>query len=97
MLGKRYPEMEKPIYCAKRMSFLEKWRDIRFHKNLWKVDDRMRKLQIEEDLLQAKEEAQKEGQKNAQIEIALKMKGMGLTKEQIKQATGLSAETIATL
>ena len=30
-------------------------------------------------------------------EIALKMKGMGLTKEQIKQATGLSLETIASL
>ena len=82
MLGKRYPEMEKPIYCAKRMSFLEKWRDIRFHKNLWKVDDRMRKLQIEEDV---------------QIKIALKMKNAGEPFEKIQSFTGLSAETIASL
>ena len=93
MLGKRYPEMEKPIYCAKRMSFLEKWRDIRFHKNLWKVDDRMRKLQIEEDLLQAKEEAQK----NAQIEIARSLKELDIPLDKIQKSTGLSPETIATL
>jgi len=41
MLALKYPELEKPVFCAKKMSLLEKWRDIQFHKNLWKVDERM--------------------------------------------------------
>ena len=49
MLGKRYPDLEKPIFCAKKMSFFEKWRDIRFHENLRKVDERNIRLQIKED------------------------------------------------
>jgi len=40
MLALKYPELEKPVFCAKKMSLLEKWRDIQFHKNLWKVDER---------------------------------------------------------
>jgi predicted transposase/invertase (TIGR01784 family) len=41
MLALKYPELEKPVFCAKNMSLFEKWRDIWFHKNLWKVDERM--------------------------------------------------------
>jgi len=41
MLALKYPELEKPVFCAKKMSLIEKWRDIQFHKNLWKVDERM--------------------------------------------------------
>jgi predicted transposase/invertase (TIGR01784 family) len=40
MLALRYPELEKPVFCAKKMSLWDKWRDIQFHKNLWKIDER---------------------------------------------------------
>jgi predicted transposase/invertase (TIGR01784 family) len=41
MLALKYTELEKPVFCAKKMSLWDKWKDIRFHKNLWKVDERM--------------------------------------------------------
>jgi len=40
MLALRYPELEKPVFCAKKMSLVERWRDIQFHKNLWKIDEK---------------------------------------------------------
>jgi predicted transposase/invertase (TIGR01784 family) len=40
MLALRYPELERPVFCAKKMSLWDKWRDIQFHKNLWKIDER---------------------------------------------------------
>ena len=40
MLALRYPELEKPVFCAKNMSLLEKWKEIRFHKKLWKIDEK---------------------------------------------------------
>ena len=46
MLAREYPELEKPIFCAKKMSLREKWRDIQFHKHLWKMDERARQQQI---------------------------------------------------
>jgi flagellar biosynthesis/type III secretory pathway protein FliH len=63
MLGRKYPDLEKPIFCAKKLSLYEQWRDIRFHKNLWKVDERMRELYL-------REEAQKEGREEG-LEIGL--------------------------
>ena len=41
MLAKNHPEMEEPIYYAKKMSLYQKWRDYMLHKNLAKVDERM--------------------------------------------------------
>jgi len=58
MLAEQYPELEKPIFCVRRMSLLEKWREIRFHKNLWKEDERMRELYLKTE---AREEALVEG------------------------------------
>jgi predicted transposase/invertase (TIGR01784 family) len=40
MLALKYPELEKPVFCAKNMSLLEKWKEIRFHKKLWKIDEK---------------------------------------------------------
>jgi predicted transposase/invertase (TIGR01784 family) len=40
MLAKKYPELEKPIYCAKKLSLSEKWRDYRFHEHLRRMDNR---------------------------------------------------------
>ena len=46
MLAKKHPELKKAVYCAKRMSLLEELRDIRFHKNLWKADEKALREQI---------------------------------------------------
>jgi len=45
MLAKKYPQLKKPINCAKRMGLLESIRDYYFHRNLAKTDERMLKLQ----------------------------------------------------
>ena len=73
MLAKKYPELEKPIFCSKNMSLLEKWRDIRFHKNLWKTDERMLLLQAEIDghekgMKKGVKEGRKEGRKEGMKE-----------------------------
>jgi predicted transposase/invertase (TIGR01784 family) len=61
MLAKRHPELEEAVFCAKRMSLLDQWRDYQFHKNLWKVDERNLREQIRID-------AQKEGHKEGHEE-----------------------------
>jgi hypothetical protein len=58
MIAKKYPDMEKSVYCAKKLSLFEYWRDIRFHKNLWRVDERMRELYLHTEF---KEECIAEG------------------------------------
>jgi len=65
MLTKKHPELEKPVYYAKKMSFLEKWRDLRFHRNLQKVDDRMLLLQQK---IEGRAEGRAEGWKECSIE-----------------------------
>jgi predicted transposase/invertase (TIGR01784 family) len=81
MFAKKYPDMEKSVYCAKKLSLFEYWRDIRFHKNLWKVDERMRELYLQTEF---KEEAMAEGRAEKSEEI-LKLISQGLTIEEIKQ------------
>jgi len=39
MLKKKYPELEKPVKYARKMSLLDRWRDVRFHRNLAKIDE----------------------------------------------------------
>jgi len=75
MLALRHPELKKAIYCAEKMSFFERWRDIQFHKNLWKVDEQMWREQIRIDRT---------------LEIARKMKDAGISLEQIQAITSLS-------
>jgi len=86
MLARRYPKMEKPIYCAKKMSLFEKWRDIQFHKNLWKVDDRMFKQQWKED-----------GHAEAALAIARNALAKGSTIEFVQEITGLSLDQVKKL
>ena len=49
MLVKKHPEMEKPVSYARRMSWLDRWRDYQLHRGLAKTDERMLRLQIEID------------------------------------------------
>ena len=58
MLAKKYPELEKPVNYAKKMTLFQRWRDIQFHKNLAKVDERNLHLQWEID---AREKGHAEG------------------------------------
>jgi predicted transposase/invertase (TIGR01784 family) len=110
MLAKKYPELEKPIYCAKKMSLLEKWRDIQFHKNLWKEDERMllKQAMIDghekgraegkaEGMAEGKAEGKAEGLAEAKLEVSRKMKNAGLAINEIMEFTGLSQETIEQL
>ena len=86
MLKLKYPELEKPIFCSKKMSLLEKWRDIRFHKNLWKTDERMLLLQ-----------AQLDGKEEAKLEIARNLLAKGSTSEFVAEITGLDLDTLKKL
>jgi len=49
MLALKFPELKKPVSCAKKMSLWEEWKYIRFHRNLQKVDERMLHEQIKID------------------------------------------------
>jgi len=86
MLKLKYPELEKPIFCAKEMSFLERWRDIQFHKRLWKTDERMLLLQ-----------AQIDGKEEAKLEIARNALAEGATYDFVQKITGLELEKIEKL
>jgi len=98
MLAKKYPDLEKPIFYPKNMSLLEIWRDIRFHKNLQKVDERMLLQQWKEDgLEEGKAKGLIEGKAEARLEIAIKMKNDKLPLSKIKKFTGLSAKEIEKL
>jgi len=87
MLAQQYPELEKPIFCVKKMSLWEKWRDLQFHKNLWKEDARMRELYVREE---GREEAREERNRA----IALNALMEGATPEFVQKITGLNLETI---
>jgi len=86
MLKLKYPELEKPIFCAKEMSILERWRDIQFHKRLWKTDERMLLLQAKMD-----------GEEEAKLEIARNALARGATPGFVAEITGLDLEEIEKL
>jgi predicted transposase/invertase (TIGR01784 family) len=94
MLAKRHPELEEAVFCAKRMSLLERWRDYHFHKNLWKVDERNRLEQIRID---AHAEGREKGQSEKAIEIARQLKNVQRPLAEIAVVTGLSPEAIQKL
>jgi len=103
MLAHQYPELEKPIFCVKKMSLLEKWRDWQFHKNLWKEDARMRELYVrEEGLAEGHAKGHAKGHAEGHAEafeernktIAKNALAEGATPEFVNKITGLDIETI---
>jgi len=86
MLAKKYPDLEKPIFCAKRVSLLEQWRSYWFHRNLAKVDERM--------LL---EQWKMDGEEEAQHKIAQNLLAKGSTPEFVQEVTGLDLDEIKKL
>jgi predicted transposase/invertase (TIGR01784 family) len=92
------------------MSLLEKWRDIQFHKNLWKADEQnlFEQARIdghaqgrEEGLAQGMAEGHAEGLIEGiakdKIEVAKNALVKGLSVEMIHEITGLDIETIRSL
>jgi len=94
MLALKYPELEKPVFCAKKMSLLEKWRDIQFHKNLWKIDE---KNLFEQARIDGHAQGVAEGMAEDKLEVAKKALAKGLSVEMIHDITGLDIETISNL
>ena len=87
MLARKHPELKEAVSCAKKMSLIEKWRYIRFHENLHKIDRRM-------ILKQAKIDGHMEGLAEGKTEIARKMKVRGRPVDEIAEDTGLSVDVI---
>jgi len=108
MLALKYPELEKPVFCAKKMSLWEEWKDIRFHRNLQKVDERMLLKQIKidghaEGKAEGLTEGLKEGRTQGLAEGLAQGREEGLTEGMAKDkletakkalAKGLSVEMI---
>ena len=102
MLAKKYPDMEKPVYCAKKMSLFEYWRDIRFHQNLWKVDERMRELYLQtefkdECIAEGLAKGKAQGQTEEKLETARKALKEGLSVDTVQRITGLDLDIIKNL
>jgi len=99
MLALKFPELKKPVSCAKKMSLWEEWKDIRFHRNLQKVDERNLHEQIKidsraEGLAEGREEGLAEGIAKDKLEVAKKALAKGLSVEMIHEITELDIETI---
>ena len=98
MLALKYPELKKPVICAKKMSLWEEFKDIRFHRNLAKVDERMLHEQIRIDgHAQGVVEGHAKGLAEEKLEVAKNALAKGLSVEIIHDITGLDVETIRSL
>jgi predicted transposase/invertase (TIGR01784 family) len=98
MLAKKHPALEEAVFCAKRMSLLERWRDYHFHKNLRKIDEQCRLEQIRIDSHEeGYKEGHEQGHEQGKFEIARKMKAVDRPLTEITQFTGLSPEIIQKL
>ncbi|MDR2596993.1 MAG: Rpn family recombination-promoting nuclease/putative transposase [Treponema sp.] len=102
MLALKYPELEKPVFCAKKMSLWEEWKDIRFHRNLQKIDERnlIEQIKIDgraEGLAEGRAEGLEEGMAKEKLETAKNALAKGLSVEMIHDITGLDIETIRCL
>ena len=80
MLAKKYPELEKPVNCTKKMSLLESIRLYQMHRNLAKVDERML---LEQMKLDVREECRAEGCEETK-NVVLDLIAQGFTTEEIK-------------
>jgi len=74
MLKKKYPQLEKPVKYAKKMSLFERLRDEQFHRNLAKIDEECLHEQWTLDAQEAERKkwqaivAEKEAKYEAEIE-----------------------------
>ena len=94
MLTKKHPELKKPTQCVRKMSWLDKWRDIQFHRNLAKIDELCLHEQIHDD---ARAEGLAEGRVESKLMIARNLLVKGSAPEFVQEITGLSLEEIKKL
>jgi len=93
MLVKKHPELKKPVQCVRKMSLFDQWRDIQFHRNLAKHDERNRIAQIVEDaqaegLAKGHAKGHAEGHAEGRVEerkYVLDLLAQGLSAEEITQ------------
>jgi len=78
MLAVKYPELEKPIIQARRITLLEHWRNYWFDRHIAKMDERMIQKQWKED-----------GHEEAKLEIAKNLLAEGAAYEFIQKVTGI--------
>jgi len=90
MLLMKYPQLKKPVKCVKRMGLFETIRDIQFHRNLAKEDERMLHLQWKLDGIE-------EGETKQKLTIARNALAEGSTPEFVQKITGLSLDEIEKL
>jgi len=91
MLAKKYPELKKPIDCARRMGLIESIRDYYFHKNLAKIDDLCLK---EQWMIDGRAEGMAQGMAQEKLAVARNALAEGFSVEVIQKITGLDMETI---
>ncbi|MDR0502901.1 MAG: Rpn family recombination-promoting nuclease/putative transposase [Treponema sp.] len=110
MLRRKYPELEKPIVCAKRMSLIQSIRYLHMQRVFQKADEENLREQIKldgraeglaEGLAEGKvigiAEGRAEGIAEGKREVALRLKKMGLSYEQIAEGSGLPLDEIQKL
>jgi predicted transposase/invertase (TIGR01784 family) len=98
MLARKHPELEEAVSCVKKLSFTERLRWAMLDYQVWKMDrygeEEQRRLDEEQhklELEEAKEKAMAEGHAEgltkghaeAEVEIARKLKKIGLSVSQI--------------
>ena len=109
MLATKYPELEKPVQYIRKLTLGEQWREIMFQRHIDRVDENTRKRYarlekeqaridgLAEGRAEGKAEGHAEGTNQEKLEIARKMKAMGISADQIQAITGLSPKTIKKL
>ena len=112
MLAKKHPELKKAVSCVKKISFGERWRYTLLYYQMQRMDARVHKKQIQEDIAEGRAKGRAEGHAEGRaeglaeglaesraekLEIARKMKARGRPLEEIVEDSGLSLELIETL
>jgi len=94
MLAKKYPELKKPINCARKMTIFEKFRDYQFHRNLRRIDDLCEK---EQWMIDGRAEGLAKGLEEGRAEGLAKGLAEGLEEGLAKGLVKGKAEVIAML
>ena len=106
MLAKKYPELEKPVSCVKRISLSERWKLTLLNMQVqqWDEINRIRQIKIDareeglaEGLAEGKAEGKIEGKIEGKLEVAKNALTEGLSVETIQTITGLDTDTIKNL
>jgi len=96
MLKKKHPELKKAVDSVVKISFRQRWRWAVLDWQMYAMDKRARKRQIQLDLEKSRAEGRAEGHAKL-IETARNLKSLGVSTDIISKSTGLLPEEIAKL